>query len=268
MDAASRASLAELQTALVSVSSTADLANDLRAAARLLAAQPTLRRAITDPARRPQARESVVHQLLESRIGADALGLLATAAGARWSQPSDIVTAMELLAVDAELALADAEGALSDVEDELFRFSRVVAAHPELNALLGDATVEVSRRTVLAEGLLAGKTHAVTQRLVTFALAGIGGRRFDAGLDFLVERAAARRERRVAYITAARPLREPQLERLTDALSRIYGQPIAVHADTNPALLGGIVIRIGDDLYDGSVLYRLDNARTELGAGR
>ncbi|HEV7451100.1 MAG TPA: F0F1 ATP synthase subunit delta, partial [Pseudonocardiaceae bacterium] len=72
---------------------------------------------------------------------------------------------------------------------------------------------------------------------------------------------AARRERSVAHVTAAGPLSQQQEHRLLDVLNRIYQRPISLKVDLDPELLGGLVIRVGDEVIDGSVSARLDQAR-------
>ncbi|NUS73316.1 MAG: F0F1 ATP synthase subunit delta [Corynebacteriales bacterium] len=265
MQSASRESLLALRDSLPTANPES-LASDLRAFAGLLTDEPALRRALTDPARAPQAREDLASQLLSGKIGSDALSVAKSASKSRWSSALDLLTAVELLAVDAELALADNTGVLGDVEDELFRFGRIVAANPQLAGVLGASNAAIAPRAALVESLLAGKAHAITVRLATFALTGLGGRAFDAALSRIVEEAAARRDRKVAYVTSATPLSDAQIERISRRLGQVYGRSISVRVDADPSLIGGVTIRVGDDLYDGSVSRRLENARTNLGA--
>ncbi|MGH4005704.1 MAG: F0F1 ATP synthase subunit delta, partial [Pseudonocardiaceae bacterium] len=80
-------------------------------------------------------------------------------------------------------------------------------------------------------------------------------------VEVLVDRAAGRRERSVAHVSAAGPLSQQQEQRLIDVLNRIYRRPISLKVDLDPELLGGLVIRVGDEVIDGSVAARLDKAR-------
>ena len=55
-----------------------------------------------------------------------------------------------------------------------------------------------------------------------------------------------------------------QEQRLTDSLTRLYGRPISLQVEFDPELLGGLVVRVGGELIDGSVAGRLAAARRAL----
>jgi F-type H+-transporting ATPase subunit delta len=72
----------------------------------------------------------------------------------------------------------------------------------------------------------------------------------------LVEEAAGRV---AGEIVSARPLGEAELERIREALSRRVGAEVRLETSVDPELIGGVVAKVGDLLFDGSV-------RTQLGA--
>ena len=84
--------------------------------------------------------------------------------------------------------------------------------------------------------------------------------------DFMeISRQAAElRGRAVAVVTSAEPLTEQQTDDLRGRLASIYGRELAIHNDVDPALLGGAVVRVGDEIIDGSVAGRLDALRRTL----
>ena len=131
-------------------------------------------------------------------------------------------------------------------------------------AALGDPTAEVGRRAELVDDLLSGKVQPVTLRLVQLALSGFGGRGFSASLTRLVELAAARRDRSVAYVTTAVPLTDEEEDRLAARLSQMYGRQVSPKIDVDPRIIGGVRVKVGSDLYDGSVSRRLAEVRTAL----
>ena len=70
-----------------------------------------------------------------------------------------------------------------------------------------------------------------------------------------------------ATVTSAAPLDEAELAALRDRLTGMTGGRVEVTFAVDPALLGGVVVRIGDRLIDGSVRGRLERLRNRLAAG-
>jgi F-type H+-transporting ATPase subunit delta len=68
----------------------------------------------------------------------------------------------------------------------------------------------------------------------------------------------------VATVTATVPLTEEQRRRLGAALAGIYGHDVHLNVEIDPDLVGGIRVEIGDEVIDGSVASRLDDARRRL----
>jgi F-type H+-transporting ATPase subunit delta len=242
----------------------AGIADDVLAVAGLLNREPRLRRALADAARSGEERSGLLRGLLEGKVGDDGLRLVAALVEGRWSAPAQLLDAVERLGVAALLAAADGAGELGEVEDELFRFGHVVDGAPQLAAVLADPTVPVEQRGSLVDDLLGGKARAVTVRLAKLALVGLGGRGLAASLSRLVELAAARRDREVAYVTAAALLTEDEERRLGERLAQMYGRQVSVLVTVDPRVIGGLSVRVGSDLYDGTVLRRLTDARGAL----
>ncbi|WP_431932696.1 F0F1 ATP synthase subunit delta [Micromonospora sp. RP3T] len=245
-------------------SAVASTADDILSVAALLRREPRLRRALSDPARSGADRTALLTGILNGKVGAEALDLLAALVAGRWSTPSELLDGVERLGVEALLASADSAGELGEVEDELFRFGQVVSGSAELSNALSDPMAPAERRSGLAGQLLDGKARPVTVRLVEVALAGFGGRSFGGALTRLVELAADRRDRQVAYVTVAAPLTEEEERRLGARLSGMYGREVSVKQTVDPDVLGGVRVRVGSDLYDGTVLRRLNETRNAL----
>ncbi|MGY0233413.1 F0F1 ATP synthase subunit delta [Longispora urticae] len=273
MQAASRESYATARAQLdsyVASASAEDVAanaGDVLGVAALLGREPGLRRALSDANRTGTERSALLNQILAGKVGAGAATLLGALASGLWSRPTDLVNAAERLGAESLLASAEKSGQLADVEDELFRLGQVVAGDSRLAAAVADTTAERSRRVQLVSDLLAGKATTVTGRLAELAVAGFEGRNFDGSVTRLVELAAERRNRSVAYVTVAIPLTDEQERRLVAELARRYGREITAKVTVDPEILGGISVRVGHDLYDGTILRRLAETRNAL-AGR
>ena len=65
-------------------------------------------------------------------------------------------------------------------------------------------------------------------------------------------------DRRTARVESATPLAADQQTQVSAQLSKVYGAGLSLSFATDAALLGGLRIQVGSDLYDGSVKTRLD----------
>lgn len=270
MRGASRASLSEARDWLVAAvhepGTAAGLSDELFAFVTVLDAQPSLRRALTDPTRPPAARTRLAGSLLQGKVSPVTLDLVGKLAGARWSEPADLATATEQLAVLAAAAAASEAGQLDDVEDELFRFGQVVAASPQLRSALSSPVAPADLKRQLLDTLLAGKVTDTSLRLITQAAVHPRGRSLDANLTEYARLVAEWRQRLIAVVRVAVPLSGSERDRLAAALAAAFGHGIHLDVLVDPGVLGGISVRIGDEFIDGSVASRLATLRRKLAA--
>ena len=116
---------------------------------------------------------------------------------------------------------------------------------------------------MLVRGLLEGKALPATVTLALQALAGTY-RTVAVALATYQQVAAQVHGERVATVRVAHPLADTERQRLTDALSRQYDRQIHLNVVVDPDVIGGIRVEIGDDVIDGTVANRLDDARRKL----
>ncbi|MEV7417530.1 F0F1 ATP synthase subunit delta [Streptomyces sp. NPDC089919] len=269
MNGASREALAAARERLDALTDNtsvdvAKLAGELAAVTALLDREVSLRRVLTDPAQAGEAKAELAGRLLGGQVGGEAADLVTGMVRARWSQSRDLVDALEELADTADLTAAQKAGSLDDVEDELFRFGRIVASNTELRSALTDRTATGSAKGGLLRSLLGGKADAATERLVTRLVTAPRGRSLEAGLESLSKLAAERRNRMVAVVTTAVPLSDVQKQRLGAVLAKLYGRQMHLNLDVDPTVLGGITVRVGDELIDGSISERLSEASRRM----
>jgi F-type H+-transporting ATPase subunit delta len=269
MNGASREALAAARERLDALtdSTSADagtLADELAAVTALLDREVSLRRVLTDPAQAGEDKASLVQRLLGGKVGGQTVDLLSGMVRSRWSQSRDLVDALEELANVADLTAAQKSGALDGVEDELFRFGRIVSSDTRLRAALTDRAATASAKSELLSSLLGSRAHAVTVRLVTRLVTAPRGRSLEGGLESLSKLAAERRNRLVAVVTTAVPLSDTQKQRLGAALAKLYGHTMHLNIDVDPAVLGGIRVQVGDEVINGSLADRIEDAGRRL----
>ena len=240
------------------------LAEDLFGITAALDSSASLRRALADPSREASAKRELVGRLLGGKVTDAALSVISELVAQRWSEEHDLTDAVELFAVETVTASAEAGGRLDALEDELFRFGRVVTGTPELREALTDPRADAGAQADLIGRLLQGKTSAETVRLARQTVLAPRGRRIDRTIELYLQVAAKRREQLTAVATSAVPLDDARRRRLADALSGIYGRPVQVNVVVDPEVIGGIRVQVGDEVVDGTMLRRLEEARRLL----
>lgn len=164
----------------------------------------------------------------------------------------------------ALLSIAEAEGAVDRVQDELYTFAKAAQQHPDLREALTDAGLPAENRKAVIEDLLGSRAHEVTVRLATFLVDAGQARRLDAIAEELARLSAQRSERTLAEARSAVPLSDQQRSRLQEALTQATGRPVELKVVVDPSVVGGLVARVGDEVFDGSVASRLSDARRHL----
>jgi F-type H+-transporting ATPase subunit delta len=108
------------------------------------------------------------------------------------------------------------------------------------------------RLCVIDGGLDEGRARHVARRLAA------SGRRTALPLlsDF-VRLVRLEHDRRTAIVESAAPLSDAVRDRVQTNLSRLYGPRVGARFEANPALIGGMRVKVGSDVYDGSIRARL-----------
>ena len=266
MQGASREALGVVRDSVVddrSVS-TAEVGQELLSVAALLGREASLRTALADNGSTPQRRAELATRIVDGKLSPPAVSVLAAAVAQRWSRPRDLVEAVETLGAEALLTHAERDGRIDEVEEELFRFARVLESSSDLQIMLSDPAVSGESKSAVVVDLLDERAQPETVELVRNLVRHAGGGPVDDRLADLVQLAATRREMLLADVRAPVPLTEGQQDRLAAALARIYGQTVTVAVSVDPDLLGGAVVRIGDEIIDGSIASRMADARRTL----
>ncbi|MCZ4499822.1 MAG: synthase subunit delta [Marmoricola sp.] len=252
---------AAIDSAGASSADLATLGDDLLGAAAVFRAEPGLRRVATDQSLDASAKAGLVRQVFDGKISAGGLDLVADAGTRRWTTTRDLADVLEHLGVVA--VAKSAGGDAGRLADELFAVSQLVAENADLRSALSEPTRSAADKAGLLQGLLDGKALAATQRLAGLALNG-SHRTVSVALDEYQKVAASVKDESVAKVRVARPLTDADRDRLQNALARQYGRPVHLNVSVEPGLVGGMRVEIGDDVIDGSVSSRIDDARRRL----
>jgi F-type H+-transporting ATPase subunit delta len=134
-------------------------------------------------------------------------------------------------------------------------------------AILANPAIAIERRATVLDELLSGRASQPVLNLVQLMLrrrriedlprVAAEFRRLDDERQGIVH----------ATVTSATDLTQDEVRELTTRLERSTGGRIALDVEVDPSLLGGLVVRVGDRLIDGSVRGRLERLRNQLLAG-
>jgi F-type H+-transporting ATPase subunit delta len=238
---------------------------ELNAFARLLVAELRLRRALADPGLPPEPKRALLEELGQGRLDEATVELLATVAGIQRVPPRRFPDLVGELAAMAAFTAADRAGELERVEAELAELAAVVDREPRLRSALSNPGLPVENKRALVAALLEGRASGRTAALADMLVKLGEGHDLAASARELSELAAERRGRVVAEVRSAVELDRRRRSRLAEVLTRIVGRPVDLRVTVDEAILGSVVVRIGDEVFDGSIRHRLEQAREALG---
>jgi F-type H+-transporting ATPase subunit delta len=263
---ASRQSLAVTRSALEKLISAVDAATaakisaDLFAMVKVLDSSSAVRRALTDYARDESAKSTLGKDIFKGLGSAQALEIFSKMAGLRWSSPRDFGNVLEFLGVQALVASAEKSGSLADLESEIFAVSETIAKSPELRAFFAVRNVVSAPKSELLTSLLSGKVTQATLDLTSYLVDHPRGRNVEAGLNDFAAAIAQIKDRQIAHVVSATALSAEQISRLAKSLTKTFGREIKVNASVKQEVVGGMSIRVADELIDGTLLTRISQA--------
>lgn len=240
---------------------TATAGEELFFVAQTLRSEPALRRIATDAAVEESAKVELVQRVFGSAVGEVALAVVTEAVRRRWTVSSRLPATIEQVGV---VALVRSAGARSDkITDELFALGRLIEANPELRGALADSSRSTADKVGLLQGLLDGKVLPATLTLAEHAVRTATGT-VERAISSFQQVAADVQGEMLATVRSAAELSEADQTRLSETLGRQYDRSIRLRVVVEPELVGGMRVEIGDDVIDGTVSGRLDDARRKL----
>ena len=157
----------------------------------------------------------------------------------------------------ALFSLALKAGAVESIEAEVGELAELIGQNTGLARLLEHRTLDRGRRAESLRRILGGR---VSDLLLRFVLVLNERNRLDeVGRIARSYANLAKRHRGEvdAEVTTARPLSGAQMANVAERLSAAIGKRAIVHPRIDPAIIGGLRVRFGDRLIDGSVATQL-----------
>jgi len=166
---------------------------------------------------------------------------------------------------NALLALATQAGKVDKIVQDLNEFAASWKENRELRSAFENPIVSIqARRTILREiAQTSGMDDLVRDTLLLLSDRGRLGYVEDVA-EALAGLAESRSGRVRAEVITASELPEAYFTELQKTLERVTGKHVSVTKRVDPSLLGGVVTRVGDQVFDGSLKNRLEELKHEL----
>ncbi|HAS74368.1 MAG TPA: ATP synthase F1 subunit delta [Clostridiales bacterium UBA8960] len=158
---------------------------------------------------------------------------------------------------EAIFDVAIEEGRLIELQQEFEFVGAALKAHPDFFEIIKTPKINIAEKKAVLQETFGNQ---VSQTLLNFLKIIIDKNRgtdiLDIKRDF-DERVNVHHGVVKATVESVIPLTEDQLEHLTDKLKAMTGKKVEIVTFINPELLGGLVIKLGDRIIDGSVKFKL-----------
>jgi F-type H+-transporting ATPase subunit delta len=162
--------------------------------------------------------------------------------------------------------VARKEADVEQVQEQLEQFAGLVRANPALAQTFGNPAIPASKKHAVVEALIA-RSGQMAQPLARLLLLLASRDR----LALLPDVAAAYRDRVLDHlqvirgeVRSAMPLAADRLKTLEQSLAKATGRRVILEAKVDPAMIGGVVTRLGSTVFDGSVTTQLARLKQTL----
>jgi F-type H+-transporting ATPase subunit delta len=168
----------------------------------------------------------------------------------------------------ALLNLASEANSVDAVRRDLNDFGAMWNESKDLRAVFENPSVKVESRRKVLDEIAATSGMSKLVRDLLMLVSDRGRLRHLPEIVDAFESLAEKRSGRIrAEVVTATELPAEYFESLRRTLEQATGKQVVVSTSVDPSIIGGVVTRVGDQVYDGSIQYRLNELRDELSRG-
>lgn len=159
---------------------------------------------------------------------------------------------------------AESQGKVETVDSDVETLHSALDGSRDLAAVFASPIISREKKEAVLGRLFNGRVSDLTMRFVGLMVQ----KQREELLPETVRAYAALRDERLnmveATIKSAQPLAHDEADRLRQRLEAQSGKKVRLRMTVDPSLLGGIVVRMGDVVYDRSVSHQLKTMREQL----
>lgn len=159
---------------------------------------------------------------------------------------------------------AEQEGHTAEVDEDVALVKESLANSRDLVNVFASPVISRQKKEVIIEQLFEKRLRPLTYSFLTLLLKKNREDSFPAALQAYTDLRDTQGNVEAAVVRSAFSLSDREKENVTSALEGMTGKRIRLQTEVDPALIGGIVVRLGDTVYDGSVRNQLALLRERM----
>ena len=164
----------------------------------------------------------------------------------------------------ALLKVAQEQKTVDAIATEILAIQKAVEDEPELKATLEHPRVKAGEKLEALKRSLNKKLSATMENFLMLLIMKKRIKHFKAVADHYERLSYEMKGKAIARVLTAMPLNAAQKSSLTQKLSTMFGMTVEVKEEVKPGLIGGMMIYLGDQRMDGSVLGQLERMKQRL----
>ena len=159
---------------------------------------------------------------------------------------------------------AQKAGSLDAVDADVALVADTLEGSRDLRLALTSPVISHDKKAAILERLFGGNLSDLTSRFLGLLTSNERDGEIPEILDAYRQLRDERTNTVEALVRSAKPLSPDEVERLKAGLEARAGQTVRMRIEVDPDLIGGLVVRVGDVVYDRSVRHQLDSLRDQL----
>ena len=169
---------------------------------------------------------------------------------------------------DALFAVARERQTIDQVEEQLILVKNIIHDHKDLKRVLQNPRINKDDKKAILEKIF---SKEVNQEVVNVLKILVDNNRESLVADLQEAFTTIANEYRGIVdvtVTTASPLNKNDEQKIAEAFGKLYNKKLRIQSQVDPKVIGGVLVRVGNRLYDGTLLGKLSRFSQEMKAGR